>query len=77
MATQNIVVTYPDGQAARIMAALKDAAKTEANPAPTNAQALAWFTGTVRNSLRDVVYRYERELAVKTAADAVVAPDVS
>ena len=77
MASHNITVTYPDGQGTRIMAALKDAAKTEDVPNPTNAQALAWFTGTVKHSLRDVVLRYEREVAVKTAADAVKAPDVT
>jgi hypothetical protein len=77
MAVQNIALTYPDAQATRIMTALKAAAATEAVPAPTNAQALAWFTGTVKASLRDVVLRYEREAAVAAAAASVVAPDVT
>lgn len=77
MATHNVVITYPDGQQARILTALKAAAANEDTPAPTNAQALEWFANTVRASMRDVVLRYERELAVKAAADAVLSPDVS
>ena len=71
MATQNITLTYPDGEQARILAALKAAAATAAVPAPTNAQALAWFTATVQSSLRDVVLRFERDAAV---AAVVVVP---
>jgi len=77
MAVHNIAVTYPDGQATRILAALKAAAATEAVPAPTNAQALAWFNGTVKASLRDVVLRYEREAAVAAAAAGVTPADVT
>lgn len=77
MATQTITLTYPDGQGTRIMAALKAAAATEAIPTPTNAQALAWFTGTVKASLRDVVLRYERDAAVAAAAAAVTPADVT
>lgn len=80
MASHNITVTYPDGQGARIMAALKAAATGTlpknpdgSDPVPTNAQALAWFTSCVKANLRDIVLRYEREQAIK----AVTAPDVT
>lgn len=63
MATQNITVNYPDGQQTRILTALKGSAKTELVPAPTNAQALAWFEGRVRELLRDIVHNYEQQQA--------------
>lgn len=77
MATHNITLTFPDAQQARVLAALKASAATTEVPNPTNAQALAWFTGTVKASLRDVVLRYEREAAVTAAAAAVAPADVT
>lgn len=72
MATTNIILTYPDGAQARVLAALKAAATTTALPVPTNADAITWFTATVQSSLRDVVLRYERDQAVAAAAAGVV-----
>lgn len=77
MAVQNFSVTYPDGQGTRIMTALKAAAATTANPAPTNAEALAWFTACIRANLRDVVERYEREAAVAAASATVTSVTVT
>lgn len=73
MAVQNITIAYPDAQQARIIAALKAAATTPLIPAPTNAQALAWFVGACQNVLKDVVLRHERDAAVA----GVIAPDVT
>ena len=69
MAIQIITITYPDGEQARILAALKANAATNGIPAPTNPQALAWFTSMVQARLRDLVLGYERE-----AASASVVP---
>ena len=72
MAVYNMALNYPDAEQARILTALKASAATTAVPAPTNAQALAWFTSTVQSSLRDVVLRYERDAALTSAAATVV-----
>lgn len=77
MATQNITITYPDGQAARILTALKAAAVSRENPDPTNAQALAWFAAGVRARLRDIVMAYEHNAATAAAAASVVPVDVT
>lgn len=66
MATYIITLNYPDGQAQRIMTALKDAAG-----ASTNAQAVSWFDAGVRARLRDIVLAYEREQASTTALAGV------
>lgn len=60
MATHSITLNYPDGQQTRILNALKAAAATENNPAPTNVQALAWFTSTVQSSLLLLVWLLSR-----------------
>ena len=82
MATRNITVTYPDGSGATILAALKwnygqisDGAGGMRDM--TNAEALARFDTSVKASLKDMVNRYQVELAKETAAAAVVPVDVT
>lgn len=75
MATQNIPITYPDGQGPRIMAALKAASGGGAEM--TNAQALAWLALGVRTRVRDIVLAYEREQAVAAASAGVTPVDVT
>lgn len=75
MATQNITINYPDGQGARIMAALK--AVSGGGAEMTNAQALAWFVLGVRTRLRDLVLAYEREQATNSASAGVTPVDVT
>lgn len=77
MATQTITLTYPDGQGARIMAALKDSAISREIPSPTNAEALTWFAAGVKNRLRDIVMAYEHKNAVAAAAASVIPVDVT
>ena len=77
MATQNITINYPDGQAARIMVALKAAAASRGIPDPTNAQALAWFAAGVRAQIRDMVLTYERDQALSAASAGVIPVDVT
>ena len=81
MATFNLAITYPDAQGPRIIAALKaHYAEVDENGQPvpmTNAQAIEKLRGSVTSSLRDIVFRTERE-AVRAAADAgVTPPDVT
>ncbi len=78
MATRNIAVTYPDGAAAKIIAALKwhygqgeDPPGSGTMRARTNAEALGAFDAGVRNALKDIVLRYDRQVA-RDAADATV-----
>ena len=75
MATHDITITYPDGAADRILAALKHhATGTAENPEPTNAEALAWFDDYVRRQLKTLVKNYELDQAMQ-AVDT--APDVT
>lgn len=80
MATRNISVTYPDGAAATIIAALKwNYGQIEDPPGSgtmrdrTNAEALQAFDASVRAALRDVVQRYQVHQA-RTTAEAGVTP---
>lgn len=76
MATFNLVLTYPDGQQARILAAVKDAAATPVSPTPSNAEAIEWFRQLVTRNLKTLVVEYERKAAIEAAA-ATAAPDVT
>ena len=83
MATRNIPVTYPDGQAARIVAALKThyGPITEGEPPVarerTNAEAFAAFEASVKDSLRHIVRNAERQAAKEAAEAGVTDPDVT
>lgn len=82
MAVYNIPVTYPTGDAPRILAALKWHYGQVSDGAGgmrdmTNQEALDKLAVSVRKSLVDIVFRYEREVAAKAAADAVVPVAVS
>lgn len=77
MATFNLILTYPDGQGPRIVAALKARAATEDNPNPTNQEAIEWFRAATINALKDVVLKHERDAAVAAAAAGVSEADVS
>lgn len=70
MATFNLVITYPDGQATRIMDALK-IHWTVDGVVPTNAQAIEKLRLAVVANVKDIVYRVERDAAVAAAAAAV------
>ena len=81
MATFNLVITYPDAQQTRILNAMKTHWTTtdaEGNPVvPTNAQAIEQLRLAVVSSVRDIVFRTERDAATKTAVDGVTDADVS
>lgn len=76
MATFNLTVTYPDGEQARILAALKTH-WTEDGVVPTTAQVVEKLRQVLAANVRDIVVRVERNAAIKTASDGVVAPTVS
>lgn len=76
MATFNLLITYPDGEGPRIVAALRKR-YSELNAAgvlvvPTQAQAIEALRQSVLNSLRDIVLTEEREAAVAAAAASIV-----
>jgi hypothetical protein len=75
MATFNLVITYPDGEASRILGALKAYWTTQDAQGnavvPTNAQAIEKLRLAVVANVKDIVFRVERDAAVKAAADAV------
>ena len=82
MATRSISITYPDAAGARIVAALRAQYGQVEDPAAsgtfrdrTAAEVFALFEADIRASLRDIVRKYERDVAAKAAADAVA--DVS
>jgi len=70
MATFNLVITYPDGEATRIMNALKTH-WTINGVVPTNAQAIEKLRLAVVNNVKNIVFMVERDAAVKAAAEAV------
>lgn len=74
-ATFNLTVTYPDAQQARIMAALK-VHWTVNGIVPTNAEVIEKLRLALRDNVRDIVLRVEREAAKDAAAAGVAAPDV-
>jgi hypothetical protein len=71
MATKTLTLNFADANEADIVAALKANAATEANPAPTKAQAWDWFEAACKASLHDVVKRHRREEAVRVAEASV------
>lgn len=77
MASHNITITYPDGQATRIMAALKKQYTTTAadgtQVVPTNAQVLVFLQKELSERVKSIVIDIER----RVAADAVVTVDVT
>ena len=77
MASKTLTLNFLDANEPGIVAALKDAAKTEEIPAPTKAQAWNWFEACCKASLRDVVKRYRREAAIKAAEASVTDVDVT
>jgi len=77
MATKTLILNFADANEADIVAALKANAATEANPAPTKAQAWAWFEDCCKSALRDVVKRHRREEAVRIAEASVANIDVT
>lgn len=62
MATFNLAITYPDGQASRIAAALKADFPNDDGSEPTTAQALERFREETRRQLRNRVLRHERRV---------------
>ena len=76
MATFNLVITYPDAQAVRIMDALKKH-WTVNGVAPTNAQAIEKLRLAVAANVKDIVQRVERDAARTTAEAGVTAVDAT
>ena len=76
MATFSLLITYPDAQGSRIMDALK-AHWTVDGVVPTNAEAIEKLRQAVVANVKDIVFRVERDAAVKAAADAVTVVDAS
>jgi hypothetical protein len=74
MATFNMLITYPDTEAARIVAALRSHYTTDGPPpvVPTQAQAIEAFRQSTLAALRDLVLRAERDTAEATALASVV-----
>jgi hypothetical protein len=70
MATFNLVVTYPDAEGPRIMAALKTH-WTENGVVPSNAEVVEKLRLVVAANVKDLVLRVEREAAIEAAAAAV------
>lgn len=69
MAAFNLTVTYPDGEGARIMTALKSACATAANPSPSNAQAIEWLRLRVVQLVKTTVHDEENKAALNAIAD--------
>ena len=75
----SLTITYPDAEQTRIVTALRnhyciqqeDGSCTTA----TIAQATESLRQSVRDAIRDLVLKYERDAAVKTATDAVMPVD--
>ena len=76
MATFNLEITYPDAQGARIMTALKTHWTVD-GVVPTNAEAIEKLRQAVVANVKDIVFRVERDAAVKAAADGVTIVDAS
>ena len=78
MTTFNLAITYPAGEDTRIVAALRSYYTTTSTAippvitVPTQAQAIEAFRQSVLSSLRDIVFRTERDAAVTAAAAGVV-----
>lgn len=76
MASFNLLITYPDGEGPRIVAALRKR-YTELQPdgsvtVPTQGQVIELFRQSVLGSLRDIVLSTERDSAVQAAVAGVV-----
>ena len=76
MATFNLAITYPDAQGTRIMTALKTYWTVDGIE-PTNAEAIEKLRLAVVANVKDIVFRVERDAAVKAAADAVTVVSAS
>jgi hypothetical protein len=70
MATFNLVVTYPDAEGPRIMAALKTH-WTVNGVVPSNAEVVEKLRLVVAANVKDLVLRVERDAAIEAAAAAV------
>ena len=81
MATFNLVITYPDAQGARIMAALKSHWTTldpNGQPVvPSTAATIEKLRLAVVSSVKDIVLKEERDAAVKAASDGVTPVDAT
>ena len=74
-----LTITYPDAQQTRIVTALRNHycitdEDGVCNPANI-ANATESLRQSVRDAIRDLVLKYERDAAVKTATDAVLPVD--
>ena len=76
MATFNLAITYPDAQGTRIMTALKTHWTVD-GVVPTNAEAIEKLRQAVAANVKDIVFRVERDAAVKAAADGVTVVDAT
>lgn len=81
MATFNLAVNYPDAQQARILTALKAHWTTKDDQGldvvPTNSDVVEKLRQVVIANIKDIVFRHERDVAIKVAADAVSTVDAT
>ena len=80
MATFNLIITYPDAQGPRIIAALKEHWTVYVNGvpvAPTTAQVIEKLRLSVVANVKDIVHRVERDAARVTADATVVVVDAT
>ena len=81
MAVYNVPITYPDGEQARILAALKSH-YGQINDSGTlrdrtNAEALAAFASSCRNALAKLVSKVEDDTATTAAKATVTTVNIS
>lgn len=72
MATFDLLVTYPDAEQPRIIAALKARYTDASGNVPTTAQAIEAFRQSTLAALRDIVLKYEKDAAQQSAVAGVV-----
>lgn len=71
MAVINLAITIPDGQMARVQAALKAHWAVAGSPALTNAEVVERLRLSLISSIKDIVKRVEEDAAKATALSTV------
>lgn len=71
MATFSLTITYPDGQATRILDALKDHYRNPDGSLPTNGEVATALEDEVARKIKNTVKRYEARLAEQDVEDNV------
>lgn len=71
MATFNLTITYPDGQATRILDALKEHYRDADGNLPDNAGVATALEEEVARKIKNTVIRHEARIAEQTADSEV------